>query len=65
MISYSAATTDNSVGRVAPGSLNRVFEADDSRVRTRKKSISDIRSKRSHFGSNRKTESRFSTFYEI
>jgi len=65
MISYSAATTDNSVGRVGPASLNRVFAADDSRAWTRKKSISDIRSKRSHFGSNRKTDSRFSTFYEI
>ena len=65
MISYSAATTDNSVGRVGPENLNRVFAADDSRAWTRKKSISDIRTKRSHFGSNRKPESRFSTFYEI
>jgi len=66
MISYSAATTDNSVGRVGPENLNRVFAADDSRAWTRKKSISDIRTKRSHFGSTRKPpESRFSTFYEI
>ena len=65
MVSYSAATTDNSVGRVGKENLNRVFAADDSRAWTRKKSISDIRTKRSHFGSNRKPESRFSTFYEI
>jgi len=65
MISYSAATTDNSVGRVGPENLNRVFAADDSRAWTRKKSISDIRTKRSHFGSNRKPENRFSALYEI
>jgi len=66
MVSYSAATTDNSVGRVGTENLNRVFAADDSRAWTRKKSICDIRTKRSHFGSTRKPpESRFSTFYEI
>jgi len=61
MISYSAATTDNAVGRVGAESLNRVFTADDSRARTRKKSIIDIRSKRQHFGS---TLGRFSTIYD-
>ena len=61
MISYSAATTDNAVGRVGAESLNRVFTADDSRARTRKKSIIDIRSKRQHFGS---TMGRFSTIYD-
>ena len=39
MISYSAATTDNSVGRVGPENLNRVFAADDARAWSRKKSI--------------------------
>ena len=32
MVSYSAATTDNSVGRVEPDNLDEVFIADNERM---------------------------------
>lgn len=32
MVSYSAATTDNSVGRVEPNNLDEVFTADNERM---------------------------------
>lgn len=36
MVSYSSATTDDSVGRVGPIALNKVFATDDSRSWRRK-----------------------------
>merc|ERR1712168_85779 len=46
MVSYSSATTDESVGRVGPIALNRVFATDDSRSWRRK---SGHKAKRSQF----------------
>jgi len=47
MVSYSSATTDDTVGRVGPIALNRVFATDDSKSWRRKSD--NIKSKRSQF----------------
>ena len=41
MVSYSAATTDNSVGRVGHSALDRVFTS-DNRLDRKKKSLQEI-----------------------